>query len=369
MNQSQSTYTNNSRFVSLNKDPLEKYKQGLRQKFIEMYDQIEEQRFNQPITPQEGTIFLTEQQSLRSLLNSSRKPSEVASFHEECIKIQKENQFMDLNQTPKEISISYTQKRNKNRIFDPLPNINPIFKRLHDNGRSLLQQSNIKQQQQEQICQTSFIIQKENKVQILSASFLQPKSSIGIQTADNPIKQETIQVQCSLQQSRCDSEIFNIQSYLDRHYDYYQYQQHSNWNPNISELKLQNMSDDYQYTFCNICKEFVKNYNNQNNNHQKFCKVQIYQHTLSELIGKFQYLLSYEINLLRDFDEMCKCTRRYCYAGLEICTLLIQTQSQKRIEQLKQDLIKVNLEIQKNKNKHSLKIAQLFQYLILQLQN
>ncbi|CAD8166918.1 unnamed protein product [Paramecium octaurelia] len=367
MNQSQSTHTNNSRFVSLNKDPLEKYKQGLRQKFMQMYDQIEEQRFHQPITPQEGTIFLTEQQSLRSLLNSSRRPSEIESFQEECLIIQKENQFTDLYQAPKEISLSYTQKRHKNRIFDPLPNVNPILKSLL--GRSLLQQSNTKLLQQEQSCQTSFNIEKENKLQTQSASLLLPKSTIGIQTADIPIKQENVQVQCSFQQSRCDSEIVNIQSYLDRHYDYLQYQQHSNWNPNISELKLLNMSEDYQYSFCNICKQFVKNYMNQNNNHQKFCKVQIYENTLSELIGKFQYLLSYETNLLRDFDEMCKCTRRYCYAALEICTLLRQTQIQRRIEQLTQDLIKVNQEIQKNKNKHSLKIAQLFQFLILQLQN
>lgn len=41
------------------------------------------------------------------------------------------------------MSISYKQKRNKNRIFDPLPDVNPLFKSLH--CRSLLQQSKIKQ--------------------------------------------------------------------------------------------------------------------------------------------------------------------------------------------------------------------------------
>lgn len=42
MNISQSTYSNNSRFVSNHKDPLEKYKLGLKERFKQTYDQIEE---------------------------------------------------------------------------------------------------------------------------------------------------------------------------------------------------------------------------------------------------------------------------------------------------------------------------------------
>lgn len=44
MNISQSTYSNNnSRFVSTHKDPLEKFKQGQKERFKQTYDLIEEQ--------------------------------------------------------------------------------------------------------------------------------------------------------------------------------------------------------------------------------------------------------------------------------------------------------------------------------------
>jgi hypothetical protein len=42
MNISQSTYSNNSRFVSSHKDPLEKYKLSQKEKFKQMYDAINE---------------------------------------------------------------------------------------------------------------------------------------------------------------------------------------------------------------------------------------------------------------------------------------------------------------------------------------
>ncbi|CAD8099188.1 unnamed protein product [Paramecium sonneborni] len=367
MNNSQSTYSNNSRFVSSNRDPLQKYKESLKEKFKLMYDQIEEQKFANPFLPHEGTIFLTEQQSLRSFLNSTQKLAEISHYQDELISIKKENEIIPLNAEP-----SYqTINKIKPRIFDQLHFSIPLFKSLIKT--SILPNTIQQQLQEDKNCQTSFNQDKLPHQSLFKNIDIQkPKSTIGVQVNQTleHVELENVSIQYTIKSDQNVSQIHSFQSYIDRFYDYQQLEQCVNRKQNYSDLKLVNQSDDYYYIFCKECQQFVRMYkNNHNSFHQKHCKTLKYENTFQELIGKFKYLLVYETNQLRDYDDKCINIRKYCLAAQQICTLLEKTPCEKRINQLKVDLIKIHNKVYQLHDVHSMKIYQLFEQITIKLKD
>ncbi|CAK74437.1 unnamed protein product (macronuclear) [Paramecium tetraurelia] len=364
MNNSQSTYSNNSRFVSSHRDPLQKYKESLKEKFKLMYDQIEEQKFTNPFVLHEGTIFLTEQQSLRSFLNSTQKLVELSQFQDEQISVKRDNQIIPLNAEP----CNSTIKKIRPRIFDPPHFPQPLILSL---VKTSYIQNTLEQLHENKNGQTNF---KEDKLNLYTPiqpiPIQKPKSSIGTQVNQTIEHQEqqNVSVQYSINIDQYQSQNHSFQSYIDRYYDYQQQEQCIDRKQNKSESKFQNENDDYFYMFCLECQQFVRMYkNNHNQFHQRHCKTLKYENTFSEFIGKFKYLLVYETNQMRDYDERCIKIRKYCHVASEICTVLQKTFCNKRINQLKVDLIKIHNEVYKLHDTHSMKIYQLFQQMKIQL--
>jgi len=50
----------------------------------------------------------------------------------------------------------------------------------------------------------------------------------------------------------------NLLEYLEDNYNYTKWLNHENWKPNISETKFKLPEEDYKYSYCDKCKNILK---------------------------------------------------------------------------------------------------------------